>query len=251
MQKICLNPKFKSCEDFISRIPEVFNDIGTTIFTGRNTVKSVIAPDGSDLIIKKFGHLNPLRRIVYTAISHSKARRAYDNGMQFLKRGFSTPEPVAYIEIYSGGLLSDCYFISLRFQGQQLFDTMVETPTFDTAMADRVAELMANLHKKGAVHGDPNLKNILYDPSSDSLTLIDTNRSYFKKKIGTRPSLRNLMRVTHRRDLIDRIARRYALLRGLNPSETSARIFKLLEKFERNRRLRHKIKSFILRRPVD
>lgn len=251
MQKVFINPAFDNLDDFIAEIPVTFNETGTTIFIGRNIVKSIIAPDGTELVVKRFGHLNLLRRIAYTTISHSKARRAYDIGLRFIELGFHTPTPVAYIEIYDDGLIVDCYFISLRCEGVQLFDSMVETPAYDAAMADRVAELMAKLHQSGAVHGDPNLKNILYDNKADRLTLIDTNRSFFSTRLSIKRCLRNLMRVTHRRDLIDHISRRYAEIRGLDPDRTSAHIFHLLKNFERSRRIRHKIKSFILRRPVD
>lgn len=251
MQRTVTDKSYSSIEAFISTIPEIFDASGKVIFRGRNTIKSLMAPDGTELIVKRFGSLNIARRIAYTLFSHSKARRAFDNGLEFLNRGFQTPQPVAYIEIYQGHLLAECYFVSLRSSGQQLFDSMVETPEFDNSMADRVARLMADLHQSGAVHGDPNLKNILYDSTNDRIELIDTNRSYFTTHLSVGESLRNLMRVSHRRDLIDHIARRYAQLRGLNPDVTSSRIFRLLEKFERNRRIRHRIKAFILQRPVD
>lgn len=241
-----VNPDFARLSDFIAQLPEVFSSSGEVLFNGRNEVRRIIAPDGTDLVVKRFGHLNRLRRLIYSTVSSSKAKRAYNFGQRFIELGFDTPTPVAYIEIYRGGLLDDAYFVSLYSDYTPLFGPLAKADRFDTALADRVADLMAELHEKGAVHGDPNLKNILYsyrDDGSVAISLIDTNRSIFRKRLSTGRCLKNLMRVTHRRDLMHHIVGRYAMQRGLDPVTTIEKVFALLSHFERNRAIRHKIKA--------
>lgn len=246
--KIVINPPFSRIADFIAAVPDAFDNSGETIFHGRNTLKRIAAPDGSILVIKRFRHLPFLRRLIYSTVSRSKARRAFDNGMQFLSLGFDTPSPVAYIETRRRGILADAYFISLNSDSSPLFVPLVESDRYDAALADKVAALMAALHDKGAVHGDPNLNNILYSTAPDgsvALTLIDTNRSRFCRRLSSKTCFKNLMRVTHRRDLMRHIAGRYASLRGLDPVATVDRVFTMLQRFERNRALRHRLKSLL------
>lgn len=249
--RIDINPRYGHLAEFIAMVPSRFAGEGETLFDARNTVKSIVAPDGTRLAIKRFGRLNLFRKLVYSSFWRAKSRRAYDNGMRFIGLGFSTPEPVACIEIYRHGLLDDCYFISLYSTATELFPRMVTAEHYDRALADRVAGLMAELHEHGAVHGDPNLKNILTAGDDRPLELIDTNRSYFRRHLSRRRCLRNLMRVTHRRDLITHVAERYAALRGFDSAQTVREVTAMLERFERNRRIRHRIKSWVTGRPVD
>lgn len=247
-KKIKINQNYAALKEEIEQCIADFDNSGITIFKGRNTLKSFALSDGTEIVIKRFGRLIWLRKLIYSTICSPKAKRAYDYGMRFLKLGFETPEPVAHCEKYERGLLADSYFVSLRSEATPAFKQLVESERFDTVLAERVAGLMANLHNSGAVHGDPNLNNILfYTDKKDilHLSLIDTNRSYFKKRLGRRESLRNLMRVTHRRDLMREIAGRYATLRGYDPIKTVDYVFRHLEKFEQNRRLRHKVKNLL------
>lgn len=246
-----INPRYSALSDFIADIPARFDSEGETLLDARNTVKSITAPDGTRLVVKRFGRLSWLRRLIYSTVSTPKARRAYLYGRRYIELGFATPEPVACIESYSGGLLRECYFISLLSDATELFPLMVTAEHYDRHLADRVADLMADLHAKGAIHGDPNLKNILTSGDQRPLELIDTNRSSFHRRISRKHALRNIMRVTHRRDLITHIVRRYAALRGYDPDETVSTVIGLLKRFERNRRIRHRLKSLLTGRPVD
>ena len=245
-----INPAYEEFAEEIRGICSDFDARGEMIYSGRNTLKRFELSNDTAVVVKRFGHLNSLRRLIYSTVASSKAQRSYTNGMQFLKLGFKTPEPVAYINIYKSGLLSDSYYVALHSDAKSLFPVLVDSERFSTELADRVAQFMAELHAAGAVHGDPNLSNILYERRADGtveLSVIDINRSYFKRHISYRRRMKNLMRVTHRRDLMRHIAGRYAELTGLDPLATVDRIFALLARFERNRRLRHKLKSIFIR----
>lgn len=245
--RLKINPSYSALGDWLSRLPDDFGR-GAVIYRGRNELRRFTAPDGTDLVVKRFGSLPYFRRVIYSTVARSKARRSFDFGNRYLELGFDTPTPVACIEIYRGGLLADAYFVSLYSSAEPLFGPLVTAERFDSALADDVAKLMVDLHSKGAIHGDPNLKNILYsrgDDGSVTLSLIDTNRSSFRRHISKRAALKNLMRVSHRRDLMRQIAGRYATMRALDPISFVDRIFALLNTFERNRRIRHTIKDIV------
>lgn len=249
-----INNRYSHLTDDIMRILSEFDSSGETVYSGRNTLKKFVCSDETTLVVKRFGHLPMFRKLIYSTVCRSKACRAYYNGLEFLERGFRTPDPVAYIEVKKAGILFDSYFISLYSDDKALYPVLVDAERFDTALAECVAQFIYDLHSSGSVHGDPNLNNILYGMTADGevrLSVIDTNRSYFKRHISKRRRLKNLMRVTHRRDLMRQIAGRYAVLSGMDPVVTVNRIFAMLERFERNRRIRHKFKSLVLRRRRD
>lgn len=245
---IKINVEFEAYREQIEQCLRDFDSAGQTLFKGRNTVKAFQLVDGPLVVVKRFAQLIWLRRLIYSAICRSKARRAYEYGMRFLNLGFDTPTPVAYCEISNGGLLCESYFVSLHTDAKPLYPILVDNPRFDTHLADCVAQLMVRLHESGAIHGDPNLNNILFSYNENGgveLTLIDTNRSSFSHRLSKHRCLKNLMRVTHRRDLMRQIAGRYAELRGFDPVSTVNHEFALLEKFERNRSVRHKLKALL------
>lgn len=244
---IVINPAYEPLRDFLVTLPERF-DGGELVFRSRNTIRRFTASDGTVLVVKQFRRRGLLQRIIYSTVEHSKGHRAYDNGLELLRRGFDTPEPVAYIELKRRGLLCDTYFISRECNDAGLFGALVDTKLFDHAQADAVASLLARMHDSGALHGDPNLNNILCRREADGslhLTLIDTNRSHFTAPGGLSASrcLDNLKRVTHRRDLLAYIVGRYAGLRGLDPEVSVRRVTDLVGRFERNRERRHRVKA--------
>lgn len=243
--RITIAPSYSALTDWLRLLPYDFGR-GTVIYRGRNEIRRFRAPDGSDLAVKRFGSLPLLRRLIYSTVVRPKARRSYAFADRYLKLGFATPQPVACIEIYDKGILTDSYFVSLYSHAQPLFGPLVKTDRFDSATADEVAQLMADLHGARIIHGDPNLNNILLDPDGvpgKRLSLIDTNRSKFRCRISTKRALKNVMRVTHRRDLLRHVAGHYATLRGLDPIATVDRVLKYLDRFERNRSLRHRLKA--------
>lgn len=244
---IVINPAYEPLRDFLVTLPERF-DGGELVFRSRNTIRRFTASDGTVLVVKQFRRRGMLQRIIYSTVEHSKGRRAYDNGLELLRRGFDTPEPVAYIELKRCGLLCDTYFVSRECNDAGLYADLVDTELFDHAQADAVASLLARMHDSGALHGDPNLNNILCRREADGslhLTFIDTNRSHFTAPGGLSASrcLDNLKRVTHRRDLLAYIVGRYAGLRGLDPEVSVRRVTDLVSRFERNRERRHRVKA--------
>lgn len=245
--RLTINPAYSALGDWLSCLPDDFGR-GALIYRGRNELRRFTAPEGTDLVVKRFGRLPLFRRVIYSTVVRSKARRAFDFGNRYLELGIDTPTPVASIELYDGGVLADAYFVSLYSADEPLFGPLVEAERFDSALAGEVARFMAELHAKGALHRDPNLKNILYRRENDGsvrMSLIDTNRSVFKRRIGKRAALKNLMRVSHRRDLMRQIVGRYATICKLDPIMTVDRVFASLDRFERNRSFRHRLKHII------
>ena len=108
--KVVINPKYNFLTDFIYHLPGCFFKDGETIYQGRNILKKYDI-QGYRLIVKRFKRPNIINQIVYSFFRRSKARRSFDYSLEVQKRGFGVGDPIAYIEIKHGGLLTDSYYI--------------------------------------------------------------------------------------------------------------------------------------------
>lgn len=241
--KIEVNSGYGMFGDFVRSLPQAFHDGGTTLYVGRNIVKSFTV-DGTELIVKLFRRPNFIQRIAYTFFKKSKAERAYLFASILRQRGISTPREVAFLETRQGLLLGESFFVSAPCHLPAL-STLLRRTDFDRGCAGQLAAFIVTLHGSSVLHGDLNLTNILYkvDPEGNYLfTLIDTNRSRFTRP-SRRQCLENLMRLTHDRPLMDCVVRRYAALRGWDPDRCAGDMMHMLDRFERRREVKKKIKG--------
>ena len=102
MRKIILNPQYKSLYTFIETLPQNFNAGGEIVQDRRNTIKK-FKVNGLEINVKRYRVPIFINRIAYTFFRKSKACRAYNNAFEVIKRGFETPESIAYIEEFKGG----------------------------------------------------------------------------------------------------------------------------------------------------
>ncbi len=247
IMKAVVNKEYESLTEYIKSIPAIFESTGTEIYHKRNIVK-ILRHDDMDLVVKRYKRPNLIQRIAYTFFCKGKAKRAYLFAGRMLDLGISTPFPIAFIEITKSGLLSDSYFISSRTFDRSLFPELVETPDYDIELASEVARLMVRLHEKGVIHGDPNLSNILYHSDAEGkthFTLIDINRTRFGSEFTERECLANLMRLTHRRDLLKRLVSVYAEERKWDVPETVEKVFAMISRFEHRREIKTGFKRLL------
>ena len=87
------------CE-FVDGLPQRFEQEGSLLYDERNVIRR-FEVNGTVLVVKRFKRPNFFQRIAYTFFRSSKAFRAYHNGEELIRRGISTPFPIAYLETYS------------------------------------------------------------------------------------------------------------------------------------------------------
>ena len=244
--RIVINPQYKNLSHFVHELPQNFDNTGKVLHQGRNQVKA-FQVEGYNIVVKRYKRPNLIQRVIYTFFRPSKACRAYNFAFQIQNLGINTPEAIAYIEINRHGLFSDSYFVSLQCEDAPLFPILVNTPLYDKKLARNLALHIVELHKRGFFHGDLNLANILYreDNGSTYFTFIDTNRSHFIKQPSQKTCLKNLMRVTHRTDLLRDIVQTYAQQRGWNANLCCEKVEAMLHHFERKRARKYQIKKVL------
>ena len=186
-----------------------------------------------------------MNRIAYTFFRKSKARRAYENALMLLDKGFETPMPIAYLEIQENGLLIDSYFISLHCPYTRLFREFADGSAINgrEEIIQEFGVLLARLHEATIFHLDLSPGNVLFDKLSDGyhFSLVDLNRMKFKK-IHMKDGCRNFERLRGCDDFFKLLARTYALERGYDEDTCIKLVLKAHQKsllhFKRKRLLK-------------
>lgn len=242
--KITVNPMFSGVDSFAMELHANFESEGEVLYDRRNKVKCFTV-NGLTLVVKRYKRPFLLQRFDYTFIRKSKARRAYSYALRLKDLCIDTPEAVACVEAYKHGLFDVGYFVS-TYCGDPDLKILKETP--DDGLIAAFAHFLVNMHSKGVLHGDLNLSNILYRPDETEahgyhFTVIDTNRSRFVDNPSQRQCLRNLVRVSHDRQLNERIISHYAQIRGWDQNECVRTVERMLDTFEKKRHIKRKIKN--------
>jgi len=246
-RKVVVSPDYEHLTAFLERIPEMFDEgCGDVLYAGRNEVRRFDA-GGTRLVAKRYKRVNTVQRIVYSFFRRTKAERAYVFAELLRQRGVDTPREVAYIEVSRNGLFETGYFVSIECPYPPAFDRLVPPKEFDRRMAEDLAAFINTMHSRGILHGDMNFGNFLYhyDAGGDChFTVIDTNRSHFRRGYPSRKEcLYNFRTTTHRRDVFDYILRVYARLRGWDEAETVEEATRYLEDFEQYHHRKERIKK--------
>lgn len=179
-----------------------FDNNGSMLFKGRNTLK-IFECNGIKLVAKRYRKTNPFNKIIYGTIRKSKAHRAYNHGIALRNNGIDSPQPIAYIDIYHRGRLSNSYFISLHSDYMPLEPILQKVKTEDASAKKDIylplAEFIYDIHNRGFYHKDLNISNILCKQNESKkwlFQLIDTNRMSIRKRLSTTSRMNNLKRFT-------------------------------------------------------
>ena len=215
--KVVINPQYKYLRDFVENLSENFAHSGKYIYQERNEIKEFSVEDNC-LVVKSFRKPHIINKVVYTNFRLSKARRSYENGLILQEKGIGTPAAVAYIENKKWGLLSKSYFISLY---QKHDGTMREFRYGKLAGRENLlrcfARFTAFVHNQEVLHKDYSPGNILYinDNETYFFFLIDINRVKFGA-VSMEEGCKNFCRLWGSKEMIEFIAREYALARGFD-----------------------------------
>ena len=270
--KIVIAPEYASLRNVINDIVAGRYTAEHVYCDSRNKVERLVLPDGSRVVVKRYKRPNIINSVVYGTLRKSKARRAYEYGMQLPQKGISTPQPIAYAEQRHCGRLTYSWFIS-AYDDSTPFSEYYATLRRQAADGNKDAErqipllrqalidFVCMLEDKHVIPGDFNHDNIMVQentlPSSLSASqdnvwddrwhfaLVDINRMHINKK----PSLHSTMKMFSQfcrshQDGIDFISV-YAPKKGLDYEQCMAVFVEMCNRLER-RRQRKKIAHKVL-----
>ncbi|MDD6378241.1 MAG: lipopolysaccharide kinase InaA family protein [Prevotella sp.] len=178
--KTIINPDCKCCRSFAEELPGKFAD-GELIYSGRNEIRRFHVGDKT-VVVKRFGRMDIIKKIIYTFFRKNKAIRSYRNSMELLRRDVETPLPIAYVETRRCGLLDQLYYVSAETKARDLESEVMDKKTFDHAILSAYGSFVASLHRRGILHRDLNRTNALFYKDGEGkyhFELIDVNRMTF------------------------------------------------------------------------
>ena len=238
--------------DFVTRLDDVFQSEGETIFNGsRNVIKRfrLSCADAScrDIVVKKFGRKDIFHQFVYSFFRRSKAERAFRNGLKLVENGCVTPCPIAFVERRCCLWLESCYYVTSYTGATSIGQFFVGD--FDRQMARTFAQFMARLHSVGIVHHDLNGSNVLVERTGDDcvISVIDINRMTSKppQKLTLADCKDDYVRWGSSEDSVyPFVMREYALARGFNVDDFMAAVMRMKSQHDRSWQCRKRISRF-------
>lgn len=230
--QININPEYSRFTSFVNTITEEFEKGGKTIYNERNIIK-VFEVDGTLVNVKRFKVPIFINRIAYTFFRPSKAARSFSYAQILTKKGIFTPEPIATILIYKGGLLHQSYFISLQVPYDQDMYQFGRKPLQGNEQTIKAFTLYtAKLHAQEIYHFDYSPGNILFRETNEGIDfcLVDINRMRFGQ-VSIKEGCANFARLWGQDDMFRFIAREYALARGADVEQCTQWVFHYRKKF--------------------
>ncbi len=219
-----VNPKYEHLRTWIESMPQIFTQEGKCLFKGRNEVRRLTAPDGTEVCVKRYGIPSLPQRFAYTYIRAPKAQRAYSNALRLIASHIPTPEPIAYMIVKSARLLSDSYLVTTYCPyPRNFYEFRGHGIEGHEPIIRQLAYTVADMHMQHIYHKDLSPGNLLFDISNGrvQLTIIDINRMAFPSAtIGIKQACRNFARLWGNDDFFMLLAECYAEKRGFSVALT-------------------------------
>lgn len=195
--KLLINTEYAFIKPFLSNLPELFRLQGRTVYKSRNELRVIELQDLS-INVKQYRIPIFINRIMYTFFRKSKASRAFEYAMILKEKGIGTPEPIAYLELKSKGLLSGSYFVSKQIPDFRMMREFADGSdiTDREDIIEALGVFVARLHQAGILHLDLSVGNILFkkDEKGIQFWLVDLNRMRFCP-IGQEKGCKNFERL--------------------------------------------------------
>jgi hypothetical protein len=243
----CKDVVFKK-EDIISCINS-FDKKGELLYGGTRNAIKLFEIDNNLVNIKSFKTPNLINKIAYKYLRKSKARRSFEYATSLLDMGIGTPQPIAYFENYSWLGLKDSYYISEHLQAKLTFRELVEIADYPhhDAILRQFTKFSFDLHEKGIEFLDHSPGNTLIKKVSEQqyeFSLVDLNRMNFHTEMDIEMRMKNLSRLTPKKEMIEIMSDEYAKLYNKSVQEVFDKMWhytcEFQEKYHRKRRLKTK-----------
>lgn len=241
--KITVSKDYENLRSEILSVPDTIDNCGRIIYKDRNTIYNTEI-GGINAAVKAFHVPAALNRIIYTFFRHSKARRSFDNAVRLKSLNIGTPNPIAYIEEYSNGLLKRSYYIYKAVEAQHIRHWETDVENYKE-MIHHFAAFIYDLHSKGVYHKDFSPGNILFNTDETGkyrFFLIDINRMKFN--VFNKKTLYRNFRCLNidSEEETARVAREYAVQAGLDSDKMGNMAIGLLRKYHAEKRFHRRFK---------
>ena len=249
--KYLIHNKFKDLQERIVFLIDHFLIEGKILVNGQRNIIKLFEFEEITLSIKSFKKPNLINKIVYRYFRKSKARRSFEFASKLMEMQIGTPQPVAFFENYDFIGLKESYYACEHLEDVFEFREIVQNEAFENRdfIIRKFTQFTFEMHEKGIEFLDHSPGNTLIRKNNDgsySFFLVDLNRMQFHETIDFKTRMKNLSKITHKKDMIAVMSNEYAKLS--NGDETT--IFETMwgltadfqYRFHRKKRIKKKLK---------
>src|SRR5690606_8502061 len=208
-------------KDKIRSIIRNFYTEGQVLVKGKRNEIRIFDVDGQKLNIKAFKKPTLLNKIVYRFFRKSKARRSFEFANLLIKHGIGTPKPIAFFENFDAVGLTDSYYVSQHLDAVLTYRELVEIPDFPDHenILRQFTHFSYKLNKNGIEFKDHSSGNTLIKKMGNGeyeFYLVDLNRMNFHQVMDIDVRMKNLSRLTPKKEMVRIMSEEYAKLSGEN-----------------------------------
>ena len=228
-----------------------FSTTGKNLAIGqRNSIK-LFDIKGQIVNIKSFKIPNFINRIAYRYFRKSKARRSFEYASRLIEVGIGTPKPIAYFENFDFIGLKDSYYVCDHLENVFEFREVELNKDFNNReeIIKQFTKFTFEMHQKGIEFLDHSPGNTLIRNEGNekySFYLVDLNRMNFHQSIDFQTRMKNLSRLTPKKELIAIMSNEYAKLSGENIDLVFETMWKATSDFQyrynRKKRIKRQLK---------
>jgi hypothetical protein len=241
-----------SGKEKIDSLIKNFDSDGQIFSSGRNKIKIFDLSDGQ-INIKSFKIPAFINKIAYRYFRKSKAKRSFEYALVLLKKNINTPAPIAFYEEHTFLGLAKSFYVSENLQYDLTFRELINIPDYPDHenILRQFTHFCFQMHEKGIEFLDHSPGNTLIKKTANDkyeFYLVDLNRMRFRKSMSFELRMKNMQRLTPKKEMIEIMSNEYAKWYD-KPEQV---IFESLwsktiafkNKFDRKRRLKKKLKSW-------
>ena len=251
MNKFVIDNKSSCRKELILDFIINFESLGSDFVIGKRNAIKLFELGNEVISIKSFKKPNIINKIVYRYFRKSKARRSFEFASKLMEMQIGTPQPVAFFENYDFIGLKESYYACQHLENVFEFREIVQNEAFENRdfIIRKFTQFTFEMHEKGIEFLDHSPGNTLIRKNNDgsySFFLVDLNRMQFHQTIDFKTRMKNLSKITHKKDMIAVMSNEYAKLS--NGDETT--IFETMwgltadfqYRFHRKKRIKKKLK---------
>ena len=245
--KINIHANFQKQKLNLLKFITVFNTSGILFGDGQRNKIKLFELEGKTINIKSFKIPNLINKIAYKYLRKSKARRSFEYATTLLEKRIGTPQPIAYYENFDFLGLKESYYVSEHIDCNLTFRELVEIPDYpdNENILRQFVQFSFDLHEKGIEFLDHSPGNTLIKKAADGnydFFLVDLNRMDFHIEMSFESRMKNLSRLTPKKEMLAIMSEEYAKLYNKTVDEVFDKIWcytnEFQEKYHRRKRFK-------------
>ena len=228
-----------------------FDSAGISFVEGKRNAIKLFDIVGTRINVKSFKIPHFINKIAYKYFRKSKARRSFEYATTLLEKGIGTPKPIAFVENYNWLGLTSSFYVSEHLVTELTFRELVEIPEYpeNEIILRQFTQFCFDLHEKGVEFLDHSPGNTLIKKIGEeqyAFYLVDLNRMNFHTTMDFDMRMKNLSRLTPKKEMIAIMSEEYAKFYPLSKEIVFEKMWfftqEFQQKFAKKQRLKKKLK---------